>query len=122
MRPCAVKHSTASGWNNCAATSTDRPCRRRGCSATLPGSVVLKLDNAWPDGTTHLVMSPLEFMRRLAALVPRPRLHLIQLHAVLASNAKLRALVVPQGPNVEEQAAEAAAADGSGRNGQSTLT
>jgi len=25
--------------------------------------------------TTHLVMSPLEFMQRLAALVPRPRLH-----------------------------------------------
>ena len=31
------------------------------------------------DGTTHLVMSPLEFMQRLAALVPRPRLHLISL-------------------------------------------
>jgi hypothetical protein len=28
--------------------------------------------------TTHLVMSPLEFMQRLAALVPRPRLHLIR--------------------------------------------
>ena len=26
------------------------------------------------DGTTHIVMSPLEFMQRLAALVPRPRL------------------------------------------------
>jgi len=33
----------------------------------------------WRDGTTHLVMSPLEFMQRLAALVPRPRLHLISL-------------------------------------------
>lgn len=29
----------------------------------------------WRDGTTHLMMSPLEFMRRLAALVLRPRLH-----------------------------------------------
>jgi hypothetical protein len=42
-------------------------------------------------------MSPLEFMQRLAALVPRPRLHLIRLRGVLAANAKLRALVVPQG-------------------------
>jgi Putative transposase len=33
----------------------------------------------WRDGTMHLVMSPLEFMQRLAALVPRPRLHLIRL-------------------------------------------
>jgi len=43
-------------------------------------------------------MSPLEFMQRLAALVPRPRLHLIRFHGVLAPNARLRALVVPQGP------------------------
>jgi hypothetical protein len=32
-----------------------------------------KLKTPWRDGTTHLVMSPLEFMQRLAALVPRPR-------------------------------------------------
>jgi hypothetical protein len=43
------------------------------------GQVVLKLKTAWRDGTTHLIMSPLEFMQRLAALVPRPRLHLIRL-------------------------------------------
>ena len=43
------------------------------------GQVVLKLKTLWRDGTTHIVMSPLEFMQRLAALVPRPRLHLIRL-------------------------------------------
>jgi len=40
-------------------------------------------------------MSPLEFMQRLAALVPRPRLHLIRFHGVLAPNAGLRAAIVP---------------------------
>ncbi len=55
-------------------------------------------------------MSPLEFMQRLAALVPRPRLHRIRLHGVLAPNAKLRALVVPQGPPAQGQAATEAAA------------
>ena len=81
------------------------------------GRVALKLKAPWRDGTTHLVMSPLEFMQRLAALVPRPRLHLLRLgvritslremsglplreHSVLApcstTSAKLRALVVPQ--------------------------
>ena len=54
------------------------------------GQVVLKLKTAWRDGTTHLVMSPLAFMQRLAALMPRPRLHLIRFHGVLAPNAKLR--------------------------------
>jgi hypothetical protein len=39
------------------------------------GQVVLKLKTPWRDGTTHLAMSPLEFMQRLAALVTRPRLH-----------------------------------------------
>jgi len=75
------------------------------------GQVELKLKTPWRDGTTHLVMSPLEFMQRLAALVPRPRLHLIRFHGVLAPNAKLRPLVVPQGPTAhEEPATEAAAA------------
>ena len=34
-------------------------------------------------------------MQRLAALVPRPRLHLIRFHGVLAPNAGLRAAIVP---------------------------
>jgi ribosomal protein S27E len=59
------------------------------------GQVVLQLKSAYQDGTTHVVMSPLEFMQRLAALVPRPRLHLIRFHGVLAPNAKLRAAIVP---------------------------
>ena len=71
------------------------------CNAA--GQVVLKLKTAWRDGTTHLVMSPLEFMQRLAALVPRPRLHLIRFHGVLGPNAKLRALVVPQEPETPAQ-------------------
>lgn len=77
------------------------------------GQVELKLETPWCDGTTHLVMSPLEFMQRLAALVPGPRLHLIRFHGVLAPNAKLRPLVVPQGPPAQAQATtEAAAAAG----------
>jgi hypothetical protein len=36
------------------------------------------------------VMSPLEFIQRLAALVPRLRLHLIRFHGVLAPEARPR--------------------------------
>jgi len=50
--------------------------------------VVLQLKSPYKDGTTHIVMEPLEFMERLAALVPRPRLHLIRFHGVLAPNAQ----------------------------------
>ena len=80
------------------------------------GHVLLKLKTAWRDDTTRLVISPLnfmqrlaalEFMQRLAALVPRPRLHLIRFHSVLASSsttsAKLRAQIVPQEPEPPTQ-------------------
>ena len=35
------------------------------------GQVQLKLKTPWRDGTPHLVMSPLDFMQCLAALVPQ---------------------------------------------------
>lgn len=59
------------------------------------GQVVLTLKTPFRDGTTHLAMSPLELLQRLAALVPRPRLNLIRYHGVLAPNAKWRSQVVP---------------------------
>ena len=65
---------------------------------TPAGQVVLQLKSPWRDGTTHIVMSPLELMQRLATLVPRPRLHLIRFHGVLAPHAKLRAQIVPSVP------------------------
>jgi Putative transposase len=50
--------------------------------------VELKLKTPWRNGTTHRVLSPLEFMQRLAALVPRLRLYLIRFHGVSAPSAK----------------------------------
>ena len=70
------------------------------------GQLVLKLKTPCRDGTSHLVMSPLEFMQRLAALVPRPRLHLIRFHGVLAPNAGLRAAIVPGPPQNTSQPAD----------------
>ena len=76
------------------------------------GQVVLRLKTPWRDGTTHLVMSPLEFMERLVALVPTPRLHLIRFHGVLApsstTSAELRAQAVPQVPESPTQAEQPA--------------
>ena len=60
------------------------------CNAA--GQVELKLKTPWRDGTTHQVMTPLEFMQRLAALVPRPRLHLIRFGGRITS---LREMSVP---------------------------
>jgi len=64
----------------------------------LAGQVVLKLKTAWRDGTIHHGMAPMEFMPRLAALMPRKGLHLLGFHGVLAPNAKPRKAVVPAPP------------------------
>jgi hypothetical protein len=58
---------------------------------------VLQLKSAYHDGTTHVVMLPLEFMPRVTALVPRPGLYLMRFHGVLAPYAKRRAAIVPRG-------------------------
>ena len=62
-----------------------------------------------PELAKHLVMSTLEFMQRLAALMPRPWPHLIRFHGVLVSNARQRELGVPK---KMPQQAEAPAREG----------
>ncbi len=38
------------------------------------------LKTPYRDGTTHVVFAPLDFIARLAALVPKPRVHLDTRH------------------------------------------
>jgi hypothetical protein len=65
------------------------------------GSVYLGLKRAWGDGTKGFQFEPVEFLARLAALVPQPRGHTTRFHGVFASNARLRNLVVPDVPQEE---------------------
>ena len=44
------------------------------------------LKTPYPDGTTDVVFEPLDFMARLAALVPTPRVNLTRYHGVNALN------------------------------------
>ena len=44
------------------------------------------LRRAWSDGTLALVLSPMELMEKLAALVPRPRVHLVRYHGATAGS------------------------------------
>jgi Putative transposase. len=54
------------------------------------GDVVLQLKSPYQDGTTPIGMSPLAFMQRLAALVPRPRLPLIRFHGLRAVGIEMQ--------------------------------
>jgi hypothetical protein len=64
---------------------------------TEDGLVRLSLRQPWHDGTTDLVFTPMEFLERLAVLVPRPRINLVLYFGVLGARAALRADVVASG-------------------------
>ncbi|MGF1465175.1 MAG: transposase [Sandaracinaceae bacterium] len=60
------------------------------------GRYRLRLKTAWPDGTSHLVLSGHELLNRLAALVPAPRKNQLSYHGVLAARSSWRSAVLPQ--------------------------
>jgi len=61
------------------------------------GSIFLRPKRPWKDGSTHVVYEPLDFVAKLAALVPRPHKNLVVYHGVLAANAAWRSRVVAYG-------------------------
>ena len=54
-----------------------------------------ELKTPWRNGTTHVIFEPLDFISRLVALVPKPRVNLTRFHGVFAPNSKYRARVTP---------------------------
>ena len=61
-------------------------------------------------GATHRVMTPLEAMARLAALIPPPRYPLVRYAGVLAPNSPWRKSLVPRAPEPEATCARATGA------------
>ena len=103
---------------------------------TAQGLVRYTLKTPYRDGTTHVIFEPLEFTRhipvprpcgaacgcanrqscrfviaRLAALVPKPRVHLTRYHGVLAPHSSLRSQVTPAGRGKRTASAERSAAE-----------
>jgi hypothetical protein len=64
-------------------------------SLSRRGKVVYTLKTPYRDGTTQVVFEPLDFIARLAALVPRPRVNLTRYHGVLAPNHRWRGAITP---------------------------
>jgi hypothetical protein len=70
------------------------PIAQERLSVDGDGLVVLELKRAFSDGTTHVLFEPHDFIARLAALVPRPKAHLVRYHGVFAPNARQRPNIV----------------------------
>jgi hypothetical protein len=63
--------------------------RAQGCAGAT------QLKTPYRDGTTHVIFEPLDFIARLAALVPKPRVNLTRFHGIFAPNSKHRAQITP---------------------------
>ena len=59
------------------------------------GDIGYSLKTLYRDGATHVIFEPLDFIARLAALVPPPRLNLTRFHGVFAPNSPYRASITP---------------------------
>ena len=70
------------------------------------GQVIYKLKTPYQNGTTHIVLSPLDFLSRLSSLVPRPRVHLTRFYGVFAPHFKYRALLIPKPTSKKSSSAE----------------
>jgi hypothetical protein len=55
----------------------------------------LPAETPYRDRTTRVIFAPLDFIARLASLVPKPRVNVNRFHAVFAPNSKYRARVTP---------------------------
>ena len=62
----------------------------------------VRFKRRWKDGSRAIKLSPIAFLERLAALVPRPHRALVTDHGILAPNSALRPLIIkipePQAP------------------------
>jgi hypothetical protein len=58
------------------------------------GQLLYHFRRPWNDGSTALLLDPLEWLERLAALVPPPRRPLLAYHGVLAPRAQWRSAIV----------------------------
>jgi hypothetical protein len=71
------------------------PLAKDRLSQTKSGQVVYKFKKPWRNGSEAVVMDPLTFLSRLAALVPFKRQHMLTYHGILAPAASARDRIVP---------------------------
>ena len=55
---------------------------------TEDGRIAYRMKRPMPDGTTHLLFTGMELLRRLASLVPPPRMNLTRFHGVFAPGSR----------------------------------
>ena len=101
---CCRAHERASLERLCRYIARPAVSNER-LSVNDRGQVLYRLKHPFRNGTTHVVLDPIDFIARLAApevplaqrarSVPRPRAHLTRYHGVFAPNFKHRRRIIP---------------------------
>jgi hypothetical protein len=65
-------------------------------SQLADGRLAYRLKRQWSNGATEVIFERQDFMAKLAALVPVPRVHLVRFHGIIGPAAKLRSTIVPK--------------------------
>ena len=74
-----------------------RPAIADGQLRRLPdGRYCVRFKRPWQDGSTAVLLTGIELVGRLAALIPPPRMHLVRYYGVFAPHSRLRKRVVPR--------------------------
>jgi hypothetical protein len=63
-------------------------------SLTSEGNIRYELKTPYRNGTTAMVFEPLDFISKLAALVPSPRVNLTRFYGVFAPNSRYRSGII----------------------------
>ncbi len=85
------------------------------------GRVLYHLRRPWPHaaGPTCLVLEPLDFLRRLAALIPAPYAHMVRYHGCFANRSRARDMLpAPPAPVEAELETQSARTQGPATRGE----
>jgi hypothetical protein len=67
-------------------------------------SAIYKLKSQWSDGTKAILLTGTEFVEKIVAIIPQPRIHGTRFHGVLAPHSAHRKFVVPAPEPLKAQA------------------
>ena len=106
LGPCHAHQNGCDLHAGVVVPATDRARLERVCRSALrppvahdrihvtrEGPVRLVLRHRGADGTTHVVLDPIELLERLAALTPRPRITLVLYYGGLGAHAAWRSRI-----------------------------
>jgi Putative transposase len=90
------------------------PLARERLTESAHGQLLFELAHQRADGTTHLLLEPLELVEKIALLIPPPRFQTLRFHGVLGPRAAGRSAVIPRRHDAVDEGPAAGRSEGTG--------